>query len=55
MDMSKGAYKNQIRDDAGRGLIRPAILATAPFELKGHILAALRDVPFFGKYHEDAY
>ena len=54
-EMSMGAYKKRIRDDMGPGLVQPAIPATATFELKGHILTALKDIPFFGKDHEDAF
>ena len=50
-----GANKKRIRDDAGPGLVQPAIPATTTFELKGHILFALKDIPFFGKDYEDAY
>ena len=54
-EMSMGAYKKRIREDMGLGLVQPAIPATATFELKGHILTALKDIPFFGKDHEDAF
>ena len=54
-EMSMGAYKKQIREDVGPSLVQPAILATATFELKGHILTALKDIPFYGKDHEDAF
>ena len=50
-DMSTGAYKKRIRDDIGLVLLQPTIPATSTFELKGHILAALKDVPFYGKDH----
>lgn len=33
----------------------PAIPATTTFELKGPILSGLKEVPFYGKDHEDAY
>ncbi|XP_023757312.1 uncharacterized protein LOC111905824 [Lactuca sativa] len=42
-------------DDTGPGLVQPTIPATATFELKGHILTQLKEIPFYGKYHEDAY
>ena len=54
-EMSMGAYKKRIREDVGPGLVQPAIHATATFELKGHILTALKDIPFFGTDHEDAF
>lgn len=36
-------------------LALPEIPTTANFELKVHILAMLKDIPFFGKDHEDAF
>ena len=54
-EMSMGAYKKRIREDVGPGLVQLAIPATATFELKWHILTALKDIPFFGKDHEDAF
>ena len=36
-------------------LFNPAIRATTNFELKGHILAQLKDIPFYGKDHKDTY
>ncbi|XP_023741082.1 uncharacterized protein LOC111889173 [Lactuca sativa] len=54
-DLSMEAYKKRVRDDTGLGLMQPTIPATATFELKGHILTALKEVPFPGKDHEDAY
>lgn len=35
--------------------MQPAIPATAIFELKGHILSLLKEIPFTRKDHEDAY
>ena len=35
--------------------MQPAIPATTTFELKRHILIVLKDIPFSGKDHEDAY
>ncbi|XP_023760786.1 uncharacterized protein LOC111909226 [Lactuca sativa] len=54
-EMSMGAYKKRLRDDVGQGLVQPAVPATATFELKGHILTALKDISFYGKDHEDAF
>ena len=54
-DIPMGDYKKSIRDGTGPGLVQPAIPATANFKLNGHILAQLKDVPFYGKEHEDAY
>lgn len=54
-EMSMGAYRKRIWDDVGLGLVQPAIPAIATFELKGHILSALKDIPFYGKDHEDAF
>ncbi|KAL7598776.1 hypothetical protein Lser_V15G25946 [Lactuca serriola] len=54
-DILMGDYKKRIRDGTRLGLVQPAIPATANFELKGHILAQLKDIPFHGKEHEDAY
>ncbi|XP_052624758.1 uncharacterized protein LOC128132285 [Lactuca sativa] len=44
-----------MRDDTGPRLVQPTIPATANSELKGHILALLKEIPFTGKDHEDAY
>ena len=54
-DIPMGEYKRRMHDDTGPGLMQPAIPATSNFELKGHILAQLKDIPFYGKGHEDAY
>ena len=54
-EIPMGEWKKRMRDDHGPGLVQPAIPATATFELKGHILAALKEIPFYGKDHEDAY
>lgn len=54
VDIPMGDYKKRIRDGTEPGLVQPAIPATANFELKGHILAQLKDIPFHGKEHEDA-
>ena len=53
--ISMEAYKKRIRVDTGPGLVQPEILATTNFELKGHILVQLKDIPFYEKDHEDAY
>ncbi|XP_052621649.1 uncharacterized protein LOC128127245 [Lactuca sativa] len=54
-EVAMGKWKKRIRDDTGPGLVQPVIPATATFELKGHILAQLKEIPFYGKDHEDAY
>lgn len=50
-----GEWTKRMREDTGPGLVQPAIPATATFELKGHILAQLQEIPFYGKDNEDAY
>ena len=45
----------RMREDTGIGLVQPIIPNTTSFELKGHIHAQLKDIPFYGKDHEDAY
>lgn len=47
-------YKKWIRDNS-LGLVQPEIPNTANFELKEHILAMLKDIPFYRKDHRDAY
>ena len=54
-DMSREAYQKIIREDIGPDLVHPIIPAATTFELKGHILYALKEVPFSRKDHEDAY
>ncbi|XP_023766971.1 uncharacterized protein LOC128127960 [Lactuca sativa] len=54
-EMSMGEWKKRMRDDTDPRLVQPAIPATANFELKGHILSQLRDIPSYGKDNEDAY
>ena len=54
-EIPMGEWKKRMRDDTGPGLVQPAIPATATFELKGHILAQLKEIPFHGRDHEDAY
>ena len=54
-DITMGEYKKRMRNDIGPGLVQTTIPATATFELKGNILAQLKDMPFYGKDHEDAY
>lgn len=45
-NMSMEGYKKRIQEDTGPGLVQLAILAAATFILKGHILFALKEVPF---------
>ncbi|KAL7595523.1 hypothetical protein Lser_V15G29447 [Lactuca serriola] len=54
-EMAMGDYKKCIRDDVGSVLVHPTVPANATFELKGHILIALKDIPFYKKDHEDAF
>ncbi|XP_052626819.1 serine/threonine-protein kinase AtPK2/AtPK19 [Lactuca sativa] len=54
-EVPMGEWKKRIRDDTGPGLVQPVIPATATFELKGHILAQIKEIPFYGKDHEDDY
>ncbi|XP_052627065.1 uncharacterized protein LOC128133603 [Lactuca sativa] len=46
-------HKSDFEDELA--ITMPAIPATATFELKVHILALLREIPFTGKDHEDTY
>lgn len=48
-------YKWRVHNDNGPGLVPPAIPAAINFELKGHILAILKYIPFSGKGYEDAF
>ena len=48
-------YKRRMHDDNIPGLMQPAIPVTFNFKLKWHILSQLKDIPFYGKDHEDAY
>ena len=54
-EVPMGEWKKKMRDDTGPGLVQPAIPATATFELKGHILAQLKEIPFYGKDYKDAH
>lgn len=47
-------YKKWMCDDTGQGLVQPEIPATTNFELKGHILYALKHIPFYRKDNADA-
>lgn len=42
-------------DDIGPVLVQPTIPKAANFELNRHILAQLKDIPFYRKDHEDDY
>ncbi|XP_023748419.1 uncharacterized protein LOC111896683 [Lactuca sativa] len=50
-----GEWKKRIRDDTGPGLVQSVIPATTTFKHKGHILAQLKEISFYGKDHEDVY
>ncbi|XP_023751176.2 uncharacterized protein LOC111899567 [Lactuca sativa] len=54
-EVPMGEWKKKMRDDTVPGLVQPAIPATATFELKGHIPAQLKEIPFYGKDNEDAF
>lgn len=54
-DMMTEEYKKRMRDNTGSGLVQPTIPAAANFKLKGHILAQLKDIPFYKKDHKDDY
>lgn len=54
-EVPMGEWKKRIHDDTGPGPVQPVIPATATFELKGHILAQLKEIPFYGKDHANAY
>lgn len=53
--MTIGAYKKQVHNDLGSGLVPSGIPAKSKFELKGHILGMLKDIPFSEKDYEDAF
>ena len=53
-DISLETYKKRICDNTGSGLMQPTIPATGTFELKGHILSTLKEIPLTRKDHEDA-
>lgn len=53
-EMTMEEYKKRMRD-IGSSLVQPEIPNTTNFELKGHILALLKYIPFYGKDYEDAY
>ncbi|XP_023746957.1 uncharacterized protein LOC111895073 [Lactuca sativa] len=44
-----------MREDTGPGLVQPTLPTNANLKLKGHILAQLKELPFYGKDYEDAY
>lgn len=44
-----------MREDNRPGIVRHEIPVATIFELKGHILNMLKDIPFFKKAHKDAY
>lgn len=48
-------YNKWMHNDNGSSLVPPEIPATTNFELKGHILAMIKDIPFYRKDHEDGY
>lgn len=53
--MTMEEYKRRIRNENDPGLVAPEFPVAKNFELKGHILSMLKDIPFFGKDHEDAF
>lgn len=53
-DMTMEAYKKRIIEVISLGLVQQTIPASATFELKEHILTALKDIPFSKKDHEDS-
>ena len=53
--MTMGDYKKRIREEYGPGLVPPEILSKRSFELKGHILSMLKDIPFAEREYEDAF
>lgn len=55
MTMTMEEYNRRMWEDNVHGLVRPKIMATKNFELKGHILNMLKDIPFSEKDHEHAY
>lgn len=42
-------------EDNTPGLVPPEIPSKRSFELKGHILSMLKDIPFAGKEYVDAF
>lgn len=53
--MTMEEYKRRMCNDNSTGFAPPTIPVVTSFELKGHILLMLKDIPFFGKDHEDAF
>lgn len=53
--MTMGEYKKRFHYDKGPGLVPPEIPADRDFELKGHILLMLKDIPFSRKDYEDTF
>lgn len=53
--MTMGNYKKRIRENNGPGLAPPEIPPMRSFELIGHILSMLKNIPFIGKAYEDAF
>lgn len=48
-------YKRRMHNDNNLRLVPPSIPAATRFELKGHILSMLKDIPFSRKDHEDEF
>ena len=46
--ISMEEYKKRMREDTRPGLVKSTNPATKNFELKGHILARLKDIPVYG-------
>lgn len=53
--MKMEEYNRRMRDDNRSRLMRPKIPLATKFDVKGHMLNMLNDIPFFGKDHEDAH
>ena len=53
--MTMVEYKRRMHNENEPALVPPVIPTTTSFELKGHILSMLKDIPFSRKDYEDAF
>lgn len=53
--MTMEEYNRWMHNENWSGLVPPEIPSATNFELKGHILNMLKDIPLYEKDHEDSY